>query len=114
MFAYCESITRLRAPMVVDPYSTEATARDWANPASVALEGFAVDPGGSRETRTVNREQIITTPTLYGPYGADVVASDRVVAAGVTWEVVGNAANWSNPHTGRTPGSVWPLERVEG
>lgn len=114
MFAFSETITRLRAPLVADPYSGALTARDWANAVSVEILGFAVDPGGSRESHTVNREQITTTPTLYGPYAADVVASDRVVAAGATWEVTGNAANWGNPFTGRTPGSVWQLERVEG
>ena len=114
MFAFSETITRLRAPLVADPYSDESTARDWPNAVSTPMLGFAVDPGGSYEARTVNREQVTTNPTLYGPYGADVLASDRVVAAGATWEVTGNAANWRNPFNGSTPGSVWPLARVEG
>jgi hypothetical protein len=113
-FAHGEMIERLRAPLVSDPYSGQPTTRDWANATSATLEGFALDPGGSQETRTVSREQITTTPTLYGPYGADLVAADRVVVRGVTWEISGNAADWRSPFTGWTPGSVWPLTRVEG
>ena len=114
VFAYSETITRLRAPLVADAYSAASTRRDWAGASSVALEGFALDPGGSSEASTVNREQITTSPTLIGPYGADVLASDRVTIRGVTWEVVGNRADYLNPFTGWQAGSTWPLRRVEG
>ena len=115
MFDHGETVIRLRAPLVADPYSGQATERDWPNATSVALEGFAIDPGTSVEVSTANRTQITTTPTLYGPYGADVLASDRVRdESGTTWEVVGNRSDWRNPFTGWLAGASWPLKRVEG
>lgn len=114
MFTFGVTVTRLRAPLAVDAYSGAATSRDWTAAVSLSSEGFAVDPGGSVEASTVNREQITTTPTLMGPYGADVAASDRVLVNGVTWEVVGNRSDYLNPFTGWQAGSTWPLRRVEG
>jgi hypothetical protein len=116
MFAFGQTVTRLRAPLVADVYSAQSTKRDWVNAASVAIAGFAIDPGGSVEFNTVNRRQITTTPTLYfqGSASPDILASDRVTANGVTWEVVGNVADWRSPFTGWAPGFVWPLQRVEG
>ena len=109
-----EQITRLRAPFIVDPYSGLPTTRDWANAAGLPMDGFGLDPGGSYVTGTVNRTTITTTPTLYGPYAADVAQSDRVRVRGVTWDITGNRSDWANPRTGSTPGSVWPLKKVEG
>lgn len=84
-------VVRLRAPLIVDPYSQLPTKRDWTDPARQPLDGFMVDPGGSVETDLVNRTQIVTTPKLYGPFDADIEASDRVEAAGVVYEVDGHA-----------------------
>ena len=114
MVAFGEAIERLRAPLIADDYSGQATARDWTNPDSVTLAGFAIDPGGSHLAMTVNREQITTTPTMYGPFGADVLAGDRVRLRGRTWDVTGHRADWRNPYTGREAGASWPLQAVEG
>lgn len=115
MFPFGEPVTRLRAPLVADDYSSHATRRDWSDATSVTMGGgFAIDPGTSTESHTVNREQVTTTPTLYGP-SVDIVASDRVRdARGVVWEVTGNRSDWRSPFTGWQPGSSWPLQRVEG
>lgn len=112
-----QKITRLRAPLVEDDYSTTANTRDWSNATSVTLPGFAIDPGTSSETHTANREQVTTTPTLYflGAPAPDIFATDRVRdASGTEWDVAGNRADWTNPFTGWRAGSVWPLRRVEG
>lgn len=115
MVSYGQTVTRLRAPLVADPYSGKATKRDWDNAVPTQIDGFAIDPGGSVETATVNRVQTVTTPTLYGPYAADIVGTDRVRdAAGTVWEIDGRRADWQHPRTGRKAGSVWPLKLVEG
>lgn len=108
------TIIRLRAPLVVDGYSGTATRRDWTAATSTTLEGFAVAPGGPGEASTVNREQTVTEPTLYGPYGADVAASDRVVYDGRTWDVTGHRADWASAWSGAPFGAAWPLRLVEG
>ncbi len=107
------SITRKRAPLVADPYSGESTTRDWANAASLVMDGFAVAPGASTEAPTVNRESVTTEPTLYGPHGADIVRFDRVEANGRTWDVTGHRADWANPWTSYQMGASWPLRLVE-
>lgn len=114
-FAHGVTVTRLRAPLVADPYSGESTARDWPNAASLAIEGCAINPGGSVETSTVNREQIVTEPSLLAPFSADVLPADRITDPdGVTWEVEGRGARWRNPFTGTEFGSAFPLRLVEG
>lgn len=114
MFGYGETVARLRAPLVADPYSGAATRRDWAVAVSLTIAGCAVDPGQSSEAPTVNREAVTTTPTLYAPYSADVLAGDRIVSASGTWEVDGHGARWSSPFTGWQPGSVFKLRRADG
>lgn len=114
MLAFGITVTRLRAPLAADPYSGEATARDWANAASASIMGCAINPGESSESRTVNREQITTSPTLYAPFGSDVLPSDRIVAEGVTWEVDGRGGQWRSPFTGTEFGAAFPMHLVEG
>lgn len=109
-----ETVSRLRAPLVADPYSGSLTKRDWANAAALPIAGCAVDPGESVEDRTVSRGQIVTTPRLFAPSGADVLESDRIVSASGSWDVLGHGADWSHPMTGWAPGSVFPLRRSDG
>lgn len=115
MFTFGVTVTRLRAPLAADPYSGEATARDWANAASASIAGCAINPGDSSEARTVNREQITSAPTLYAPYGSDVLPSDRITDPdGLTWEVDGHGGQWRSPFTGTEFGAAFPLRLVEG
>lgn len=114
MFSYGETVTRLRAPLVADPYSGAATKRDWSAATSLLIAGCAVSPGQSDETQAVNREPVTTTPTLYAPFDADVLVGDRIVATSGTWDVDGHGARWSSPFTGWQPGSVFQLRRVDG
>ncbi len=114
MFPYGETVTRLRAPLVADPYSGQATRRDWTAAVALPIADCAVNPGQSSEAPTVNREATTTTPTLYAPYGADVLTADRIVSVTGTWDVDGHGAQWRSPFTGWTPGSTFPLRRVDG
>lgn len=116
-FPHGQTFTRLRAPMVTDPYSSTATLPDWPNAAALEIDGFGFDPGGSVTTDTVNRTQTVTTPTLiwWGSDVPDVLAGDRVRDEyGRVWHVAGNPSRPVNPWTGWQPGASWPLELVEG
>lgn len=114
-FPHGETVTRLRAPLVADVYSGASTARDWGAAVALSIAGCAVDPGGSSEAPTVNREPVTTTPTLYAPFGADVLTGDRIVSATTgTWDVDGHGARWRSPFTGWEAGSVFPLRRTDG
>ena len=113
-FPYGETVTRLRAPLVTDPYSGAATKRDWSAATSLPIEGCGVDPGQSHEAPTVNREAVRSTPTLYAPPAADVLSGDRIVSTTGMWDVDGHGVDWSSPFTGWRPGSVFPLRRVDG
>ena len=116
MFPAGQTFVRLRAPLGDDPYSAAASQRDWANAGEVEIEGFGLDPGGSVETDTVTREQIITSPTLiwWGPDIPDVQPEDRLRGDGRVWEVVGHMSAPVHPFTGWRPGATWPLKLVEG
>lgn len=114
MFDYGETVTRLRAPLVTDPYSGTATKRDWTAAACLPIPDCAVDPGQSSGAPTVNRESVTTTPTLYAPFGADVLEGDRIVSTTCTWDVDGHGAQWRSPFTGWAPGSAFPLRRTDG
>ena len=115
---YGETIVRLRAVLVADPYSGEDTKPAWDDeaqpPAELDIPGCAIDPGGSTEPSEVGRESVVTKPTVYAPFGADVLPGDRVVVRGRTWQVDGDPAEWRSPFTGWEPGTVIKLMAVEG
>lgn len=118
MFVYGDTATRLRRQLWDDPYSGEPTLRPWDDgghePDALEIPGFAFNPGGSNEVAADGRTIITTSPTAYGPIGADVKAGDRLVVRGVTYNVDGNPAEWVNPFTGWAAGVAVPLELVEG
>lgn len=114
MFPYGETVTRLRATTVLDPYSGESTDLDWDEPDSLDIPGCGFDPGGSIEPLEQGRGAVVTKPTVYAPADADITAADRLVVRGRTWSVVGDPALWRNPFTGWEPGLVVELEEVAG
>jgi hypothetical protein len=113
-FRHGETVTRLRATLIEDPYSSEDTEPDWEFPAELDIPGCAFNPGVSSEPLQNARNAVITRPEVYAPPGADVLAGDRLVVRGVTYEVQGNPQDWISPFTGWHPGLVVPLEAVEG
>lgn len=114
MFAHGELVIRQRATPVLDPYSGEPTDYSWDDPDLLDLPGCGFDPGGSVETSEVGRAPIVTQPTVYADPSADVLAGDRLVVRGRTWEVDGDPADWRNPFTGWRPGLVIKLKAVSG
>lgn len=114
MFTKGETVTRQRGTSVVDPYSGESTDTSWDNPNELLIAGCGFDPGGSTEPLEDGRHAVITKPTVYAPYDADIASSDRLVVRGVTYEVDGRPAPWQSPFTGWKPGLVVELKAVEG
>lgn len=114
MFAHGETVTRLRATMVLDPYSGENGEPSWDDPDELDISGCAFDPGGSSEALDLARNVVTTQPKVYAPAGSDIAAADRVVVRGVTYEVDGNPALWRSPFTGWEPGLVVALKSSEG
>lgn len=113
-FAHGETVTRLRAAAAADRFSGQATALDWTTPDELPIEGCAFDPGTSSEPLEQARDAVLTKPTVYAPADADVLATDRLVVRGRTWQVDGDPADYRSPFDGWTPGLVVHLKAMEG
>ncbi|MET3349641.1 UNVERIFIED_ORG: hypothetical protein ABID57_001313 [Arthrobacter sp. UYEF1] len=112
--AHGETVTRERAQLVPDPYSGESTKRDWTAPAMIELEGVAIAPSSSTETRTEDRSSITTGMSLYAAPGVDVLPHDRIRARSGLWDVEGEVADWKNALTGWNPGVEFRVRKVAG
>lgn len=117
-FANGETVTRLRAVLIADPYSTDDTQAAWDDtdnpPDALEIDGCGFNPGSSTEPLQDARNAVVTRPEVYAPSGADVLAGDRLVVRGDTYEVFGNPGDYRSPFTGWAPGLAIPLQRVEG
>lgn len=91
-----DSIIRLRAPQVMDHGSLVS---DWDNATEATLTGWLLQPGASLEDLT-NRQGVSIEWTAYGPYDADVIASDRIRLPSGDYSVIGEPERWKSP-TGR-------------
>ena len=107
-----ETVVRLRARTAANPYSGEADAEDWADPARVEIRGVGFEPSGT-ETVSVDGIVVYRRARFLLPFGADVTEADRLLRPdGVTYRAVGPRADWTNPLTGRRAGSVIEAEAV--
>lgn len=114
MFAHGEAVTRLRGTPKVGDYSSEETDLDWTLPDVLEIPGCGFNPGQSSEPVQDARNSVVTQPEVYAPAGTDVLAGDRLVVRGVTYDVDGTPADWRSPFTGWAPGLVVALKGVEG
>jgi hypothetical protein len=114
MFAFGETVVRVEAARVLDPYSGEETALDWANPVETPIQGCAVYPGASDETISVGRDQASETLTVLLPRGTPLDYQDRMVIRGKTYEVSGFPHDYHHPITGWEPGVAVTVTRQEG
>lgn len=112
--AYGETVTRLRAPMVADPYSGEGDLPDWDAATEVAVPGCAFWIESSVEPDQVDRASVISVAKVLAPFGADFLPHDRFVARGVTYEVVGEPNHLHSPFSGWEPGCEVTGRRVDG
>lgn len=113
-FPYGETVTRLRATAITDPYSGEQTGLDWSSPSELEIAGCAVASGGSLEPLQDARNAVDSDFDVLAPFGADVRAADRLVVRGLTCEVAGRPFDWRSPFTGWEPGTLIQAKIREG
>lgn len=101
-----ETLTRLRAATVMDHGSP---VQDWSSPAEAALPGWSLQPGASTED-TLHREAVRVDWTAYGPYDADVLATDKIRLPSGDYSVIGEPERWKSP-TGRVSSTKILLQR---
>ena len=113
-FPHGETVTRIRATPVLDPYSGEVTSLSWDVPDELNIEGVGVEPRPSTEPVQDARNAVVSAFTLYTDINPDVTPSDRIRVRGVVYDVDGEVADWRNPFTGWAAGSVIQTKRVNG
>lgn len=113
-----ETVTRIRAPFMVDRDRYGNRVRDWAAADETDIEGCAVAPrqagGVAGEETSSGRQGVLVGMTVYTPPGADVVATDRMRVRGQLFEVDGEPSDWRNPFTTLARGVEVALRRVDG
>lgn len=115
-FLYGETVTRLRAAEMSDPYSS-IPKPDWNVPpaSQVDIDDWGVDDSKSAEPLEAGRaEMVVTDFVLYRDEPADVLPGDRLIIRGLTCDVVGRPATWRHPMTGWDAGFVVRANLVEG
>lgn len=96
------------------------TLPSWDDATTVTVEGAAFAPTGSVNAASGGsedvtlRDAVSDAPMLYLPPDTPITATCRVVARGLTYEVVGDPADWRNPYSGTKAGLAVGLKRVEG
>lgn len=114
MFAHGETVTRLRALDITDPYSSEDTEQDWDFPAELAIPGCGVADGGSTEPLQDARNAVDSDFDVFMPAGTDVTSRDRLRIRGVVCDVSGRPFAWKSPFTGWEPGLLVKAKVREG
>lgn len=76
---------------------------DWANATRTTLARVSMQPGQQTETRNTDRDVAISTWRLFTRpgYDADILATDHIEWAGMTFEVEGDVARWPDPRSNR-------------
>lgn len=99
MLFFNDSVTRLRAPTLLDRHRNPT--RDWAHASRELVVGVSVQPTARTEAHSPgNRDTATSGWTLQTAPGRDVdlLATDRVeLADGVVCEVVGEVARHPDP-----------------
>lgn len=94
------------------------TLPDWSEDAvdRLTLHNISMQPSGQDETTTAERTAVVTGWRAQSAPGdvPDVLASDRIEWRGMTLEVIGEVAPWSDPIDGSTHHVEWSLTRVTG
>lgn len=81
----------------------------------LAIGGCSIAPRTAGEDDRQGRQGVPIGWTLYGPYGADIAATDHVrLPDGSVCEVDGQPARWEHNVTGRRPGLEVALRRQDG
>lgn len=108
------TVTRLRAPLVVDKYSGEEIRRDWSRPADVdrlTVTNASVQPEQGSEEAQGDRELIADRWRLWAEGRPDITDQDRIEWAGVPYEIDGHVGVWDDAFL---PHVTCLLKRVTG
>lgn len=108
-----ETVVRQR-PTVTAPDRYGDTQPDWTTPSTVTLTVRGIEPVSSSEDDNDGRQAVITGYRIYLEPGADVLAGDRVVLRGTTYDVDGAPADWRSPRGSNVGGVVVALKAMEG
>lgn len=122
IFDHGVTAVRLRRQLIKADHGNATVLPSWDDPdhppEEVEIKGVAVAPGSgmfsTRRAESLEREQSISSVSLYGPSGIDIKVGDRVRVNGVMWEVSGEPHEFTNPITGWEAGTETPLESVRG
>lgn len=92
---FADTVTLVRAPLVVDKYGNPTTQRDWGKATRTTYASVSVQPDVSTED-TGDRSTVITGWQLRTPKGRDfpALATDRVEYDGMTLEVDGEVGRY--------------------
>lgn len=80
-----QSATRQRASATPDRYGN--TRLDWDDPEVLDIVAY-IEVRRSNE-RTIGEQQLVQEAVGFAETGTDIVATDRIVVDGVTWDVAG-------------------------
>lgn len=105
------TVTRLRAAVVLDPYSGEATGTDWGTPDRLVIGGCSIQPAAAQPVIRDRREGVVVDLIAWLPLDADVTERDRIEYGGDTFLVSDTIQRWDFAPLGHL---VVPLQRVEG
>jgi len=92
-----QTLTRQRATLgAADPARYGNREWDWTDPDELTLTGFSVQPQAAPEVidGDLARDSVTTRYLCIGPI-SDVIATDRIVFAGQTYEVDGDPLVWA-------------------
>lgn len=108
-----QAVSRLRAARTDDGYG--GIQLDWTSTDTLPLPDSAMAPGTGDDQLDSGRLGVEILWTVYVPgTGHDVAALDRLSTPYGIYEVDGEPAPWSSPYTGRNPGTVVRLKRIDG
>lgn len=105
-----QTVTRQRPGSTTDRYGNTVTT--WPG-ATITIDGCMVAPDVAAENNALGRQGVLVGWTLYRRQDADIEALDRIVTSDGTFEVDGEPARWSSPHSG-FQGITVALRRMEG
>lgn len=109
--SFCnETVEVLRAPFIK---KNGMELRDWDNAQSHNEHSILITAQATSQEFAERTEQKTVRRTLRGPYDADIIAGDRIVWNGDTYDIEGEVFHSKSP-TGRASSTRCTLVRFNG
>lgn len=101
-------------PYVAGPADSHGNVSEgWADPITYAVYGWAPLEASSEPAES-GRDAVVTTLQVLAPADVQVTPRDRVIVDGITYEVIGQPADYTHGPFDWRPGTRIALSRVEG